>query len=65
MEEALKPKCKLTATDGNVFALAGRVSRALTKAHQPAQAAEMHARLWQCGSYEEALQLFMEYVNVQ
>lgn len=65
MEETRKPKVKLSGTDGNVFALAGKVNTALAKAKQHEQAAEMRTRLFKCKSYEEALSLFMEYVDVR
>jgi hypothetical protein len=59
-----KPRCKLVGTDGNVFALAGRVTSALNKAGQADQAKEFSERLWECKSYDEALQLMMKYVDV-
>ena len=61
----IKPRCKLTGTDGNVFALAARVVAALEKAGQPEQAEEMKRRLFRCKSYDESLRLFMEYVDVR
>jgi len=60
-----KPKCKLTGTDGNVFALAGRVTACLKKANLPDQAKEFSSKLFSCGSYNEALQLMMQYVDVR
>jgi len=59
-----KPAVQLTGTDGNVFALAGLVSRALKRAGQPEKAKEFSTRLWACGSYDEALALMGEYVEV-
>ena len=61
---APKPACKLVGTDGNVFALAGRVSKALKQAGQAEQAKEFQGKLFQCGSYDEALILMQEYVEV-
>jgi hypothetical protein len=58
-----KPKCKLAGTDGNVFALAGRVTTALKKAGQKDKADEFSKKLWECESYEAALQLMCEYVE--
>jgi len=63
-ESPKKPKCKLTGTDGNVFALAGKVTQVLKKAHLPDQAKEFSSKLFSCGSYTEALQLMMQYVDV-
>jgi hypothetical protein len=63
--ETPKPVCTLTGTDGNVFALAGRVARALKQADQHKQAHDMYRRLQQCPSYDAALQLFLEYVDIR
>lgn len=60
-----KPKCKLTETDGNVFALAGQVSRVLKRAGKPEQAKEFMGKLLGCGGYDNALQLMMDYVDVE
>jgi hypothetical protein len=59
-----KPKVRLTGTDGNVFALAGLVSRALKTAGQTTEAAEFSRRLWGCESYDAALALMAEYCEV-
>lgn len=59
-----KPKCVLTGTDGNVFALAGKVREALRKAGQRDKAKEFVDKLPQCKDYDEALNLMREYVNV-
>ena len=59
-----KPKCKLTGTDGNVFALAGKVTRALKHAGQADKAKEFTDRLFKCKSYDEALALMGEYVEI-
>ena len=63
--EAEKPKCKLIGTDGNVFALAGQVSKVLKNAGQPEKAKEFTEKLFQCGSYNEALVLMGNYVEIQ
>jgi hypothetical protein len=60
-----KPVCKLLGTDGNVFALGGRVSRTLKDAGLREQATEFTTRMFDCGSYDEALQLMMQYVDVR
>lgn len=60
----MKPKCKLIGTDGNVFALAGCVSKALKKAGQADKAKEFTSKLFKCGSYDEALALMDDYVDV-
>jgi hypothetical protein len=64
MSTETKPRVKLTGTDGNVFALSGLVMRALRKANQPEKADEFSKKLFQCGSYDEALALMSEYCEV-
>lgn len=59
-----KPKCKLIGTDGNVFALASKVREALRKAKLKDEVEEFTKRLPKCESYEEALALMCEYVDV-
>lgn len=59
-----KPKCKLVGTDGNVFALAGRVTSALKKAGQADKASEFSEKLFKCSSYEDALCLMSDYVEI-
>lgn len=58
-----KPQCQLTGTDGNVFALAGQVGKALKRAGLQAEAKEFYRRLKQCPSYDAALELMCEYVD--
>ena len=60
-----KPRCKLTETNGNVFALAGKVNQALRRAGQGDKCEEFNKRLFVSHSYDEALQLMMEYVEVE
>lgn len=59
-----KPRCKLIGTDSNVFALAGKVRQALRKAGQHDKAKEFVDKLPKCKSYDEALSLMNEYVDV-
>ena len=60
-----KPRCKLVGEDGNIFVILGRVRRALQDNDQPEQANEVTDRVTQAGSYEDALQIIMEYVEVE
>ena len=57
MSETKKPKCKLSGTDGNVFALAWRVGSALKQANLADKADEFYKRLPKCQTYDEALNL--------
>ena len=59
-----KPVCRLVGEDGNVFAIIGRVRRTLRIAGQSDQAREFADRAFSAGSYDEVLQLCMEYVEV-
>ena len=58
-----KPTFDFGSVDGNVFSLVGGASRALKGAGQGAQATEMQGRVLGAGSYDEALQIIMEYVE--
>ena len=60
-----KPRCKLSGTDGNVFALAARVSQALRRAGLNDQAEFFWGKLKVCDSYDAALTLMQEYVEVE
>ena len=62
-----KPRCKLVGEDGNIFNLIGIASRTLKNNGQITQANEMARRITQDGeakSYDEALAIIMEYVDV-
>ena len=59
------PVCRLIGTDGNVFAIIGKVRRALREAGQPERAAAFVERAFQAHSYDEVLQLCLEFVEVQ
>ena len=61
----LKPTCVLIGTDANVFAIIGKVSRALKDAGMSARAKEFSGRAFEAGSYGEVLQLVEEYVEVE
>jgi len=63
--ERAKPICKLVGTDGNVFAIIGRVREALRRAGQAERASEFVKRSFRAGSYDEVLRLCMEYVEVR
>lgn len=61
----MKPKCKLIGTDGNVFFLAGKVTHTLKAAGLKQEAAKVIEKLPKCKSYDEALALFAEYVEIK
>ena len=61
----MKPECKLSGTDGNVFAIIGKVSRSLKQAGQPEKAKEFTEKAFKSGSYDAVLQLCFDYVEVE
>lgn len=58
-----KPKCKLIGKDGNIFNLVGIASRTLRENGLRDQASEMQERVFNSGSYDEALSIIMDYVE--
>ena len=59
-----KPDCPLIGQNGNIFALAGIASRTLKRNGLSAEASEMTAKVLSSGSYDEALGIIGEYVNI-
>lgn len=59
-----KPDCPLIGADGNVFNLMGIATRTLKEHGLQDQAKEMRERIMQSGSYDEALCILGEYVNI-
>jgi hypothetical protein len=62
----MKPKCKLIGENGNIFNLMGIASKALRRVGQNEEAKEMVNRITtEAKSYDEALIIIMEYVDVE
>lgn len=61
---AQKPDCPLIGQNGNIFNLMGIASRTLKEHGMEEQAQEMRDRIMQSGSYNEALVIIGDYVNV-
>ncbi len=61
----MKSKCKLVGKDGNIFNLMGIASRTLKEAGLKEKADEMIQRITKSKSYDEALGIIMEYVEVE
>ena len=59
-----KPDCALIGRDGNIFNLIGIASRTLKNCGLSDQAKEMTSRVMSSGSYNEALCIIGEYVNI-
>lgn len=62
--EQEKPDCRLIGEDGNIFNLMGLAARTLRRNGLAEQATEMTERITGCGSYDEALCIIGEYVNI-
>ena len=60
----IKPRCKLIGEDGNIFNLMGIASRTLKKAGMKDKADEMVDKITKSKSYDEALAIIMEYVEI-
>ena len=65
MSNTIKPKVRLVGEDGNIFFILGRVTRVLKENGQAHQAEEVRDRVMESVSYDEALRIVMEYVDVQ
>ncbi len=59
-----KPPCRLTGTDGNVFAVISTVQRALRRADLHDRAAEFVRRAHASRSHDDVLALCFEFVDV-
>lgn len=64
MQERSKPDCPLIGQNGNVFHLMGLASRTLRENGMDQEAAEMFQRITQCHSYDSALNIIGDYVNI-
>lgn len=60
-----KPKCKLIGEDGNVFSIIGKVSRTLKMAGLEDEAKEFVGKAFAAKSYDEVLQIVLDYVEVE
>ena len=63
-EERIKPDCPLIGADSNIFNLMAIAKRTLINNDMSTQAKEMCSRIYYCGSYNEALNVIGEYVNI-
>lgn len=62
-----KPTCELIGADGNIFNLIRIASRTLRRNGLLEQADEMGKRIMdgEAGSYDEALRIIMEYIEIE
>lgn len=61
----MKPKAKLIGENGNIFNLMAIASIALKEAGMKDKVDEMVEKITRSTSYDEALRLMMEYVEVE
>ena len=59
-----KPDCKLIGEDGNIFNLMARAIKTLRENNLSEEAQELRKRITSSGSYDEALCIIGEYVNI-
>ena len=60
----MKPNCKLIGTDGNVFAIIGKVRDTLKKNNQFDESIDFTEKATSASSYGEVLSLTHKYVNI-
>ena len=61
----MKPICKLVGQDGNIFNLINVVSKVLKRNNLHDEAKEMTDRIFNSRSYNEALIIISEYVEIE
>jgi len=59
-----KPKCALIGKDGNIYNLVGIASRTLNMHGMGDEAKEMSDRVFSSHSYDDALNIIGEYVEI-
>ena len=59
-----KPDCPFIGENGNIFNLVGIAARTLKRNGLSEEASEMSTKVFGSGSYEEALSIIGEYVNI-
>ena len=64
ISEQKKPECPLIGQNGNVFNLMGIASKTLKENDMADEAKEMYERITSSGSYDEALCIISEYVEI-
>ncbi len=64
IEEDEKPVVQLVGTDGNAFAIMGKVARALREAGKP-ELVKAYIDEATSGNYDHLLQVTMKYVDVK
>ena len=63
-QERAKPDCPLIGADGNIWNLIGIASHTLRENGMEDEADQMFQRITQCHSYDSALSIIGDYVNI-
>ena len=63
-QRIVKPDCPLIGRDGNIYNLLGIAGQTLREHGMEDQAREMFHRVTQCQSYDSALRIIGDYVNI-
>lgn len=61
----MKPRCKLSGENGNIFNLVAIAVRVLRDNGKEKEADELNARIWDCETYEDALAVIGEYLEIE
>jgi len=61
----MKPTAKIIGKNGNIFNILGIAKKALVSIGLKKEAEEMKNKVFNAGGYDEALQIIMEYVEVE
>jgi hypothetical protein len=59
-----KPSVKLSGSDGNVFALLAKCTKALKSSNKRDEAKELTTKVFECASYADALKLMSDYCDI-
>jgi len=60
-----KPVVKLIGEDGNIFLILGKCTKELKRNGLIKEAKELTEKIFKASSYDEALQICMEYVEIE
>lgn len=60
-----KPVLKLIGCDSNIFYIMSHCSRALKRCGRDSDSSELISRVWECETYDDALRVCLEYVDIE
>lgn len=65
MNKNLKPKVKLSGSDGNAFAVMGKVSQTMKNSGYSKEDIDQYKKEAMSGDYDNLLRVSMKYVDVE